>query len=373
MHLLAVVLFLHLAASAPPPSTPGVSSGTDLCVPQLQLLTPALCPALGPGAYDAGLDGALLPDVIPPLPLGKLVKYNPVVDLKYARVTTPNAPLFASPDDGAANKPARDIGKGLIYVNLTGTAQAGGQDYYKIHTGEYIRASDVKEVTPTDFQGILFSQPPTYPIAWMVSNVRPSPRPGVPAPTSGDHLWRKTVVQIFATQHVGQWDWYLVGPHQWVEQRAVARLNFNPPPPGVTGRWIQVDLYEQTLVAYQDSTPVYATLVSSGLDEWPTRPGLFHIYAKLLADRMLGSYRPDGSDYYYLEQVPWVMYFDGSRALHGEYWHDGLGLKRSHGCVNLAPLDARWLFDWASVGTPVWVYDPSGQTPTDLSDAGGAP
>ena len=86
-----------------------------------------------------------------------------------------------------------------------------------------------------------------------------------------------------------------------------------------------------------------------------------------------GTYRPDGSDFYSLEEVPWVMYFDGSRALHGEYWHDALGFKRSHGCVNLAPSDARWLFDWASRGTPVWVYDPSGKTPTDIEDTGGAP
>jgi hypothetical protein len=369
MHLLTALLALTLA-SAPPPAT---HTGATLCVPALQLQSPAACPALGPGSYEAGLSAANLPDVIPGLPLAALTKYDPVVDFTYARVTTSDAPLFGSPDEAAAGAPERTIGKGLIYVSLEQTVTVGADELYQIHTGEFIRAADVKLVNPTAFQGILFSQAPQYPIAWMVSNVRPSPLPGVPAPTSGDHLWRKSVVQIFATQHVGQYDWYLVGPNQWVEQRAVARLNFNPPPAGVSGRWIQVDLFEQTMVAYQDSTPVYATLVSSGLDEWPTRPGLFHIYARLLADRMRGTYRADGSDYYSLEEVPWVMYFDGSRALHGEYWHDVLGFKRSHGCVNLAPLDARWLFDWASTGTPVWVYDPSGKTPTNIDDTGGAP
>ncbi len=370
MHLLVALLAVTLATRTPPPAT---TTGADLCVPQLQLFSPAACPALGPGAYMAGLSAAQLPDVIPGLPVVPLAKPNPVVDFKYARVTTKDAAVFASPDDGVANQATRTIGKGLIYVNLVQAVQASGQDFYQIHTGEYIHAEDVKEVKPTDFQGILFSQQPQYPIAWMVSNVRPSPLPGVPAPTSGQHLWRKTVVQIFATQHVGQYDWYLVGPNQWVEQQAVARLNLNPPPAGVTGRWIQVDLFEQTVTAYEDNKLVYASLISSGLDEWPTRPGLFHIYAKLVADRMRGTYRADGSDYYYLEAVPWVMYFDGSRALHGEYWHDALGFKRSHGCVNLAPLDARWLFDWAAKGTPVWVYDPSGKTPTNADAAGGAP
>jgi hypothetical protein len=371
MNILTALLALSLAASSLPPAAK--STGADLCVPALQLLNPAGCPALGPGAYVADLSAAQLPDVIPGLPLAPLTKYDPVVDFKYARVITKDAPLFASPEDGVANNPVRTIGQGLIYVNLVAPAQAAGQDFYQIHTGEFIRAQDVSEVTPTDFQGILFSQQPEYPIAWIVSNVRPSPQPGVVPADSIPRMWRKTVVQIFATQHVGQYDWYLIGANQWVEQRAVARLNVNPPPAGVTGHWIQVDLFEQTMAAYDGDQLVYATLTSSGLDEWPTRPGLFHIYSKLLADRMAGSYRKDGSDYYYLEQVPWVMYFDGARALHGEYWHDALGFKRSHGCVNLAPADARWLFNWAARGTPVWVYDPSGKTPTNIDDSGGAP
>jgi hypothetical protein len=368
MGFLAILLAVTLAGSAPPPAAPD----TGLCVPQLQMTNPAGCPALGPGNYAVQYVQAQVPAVIPKLPLAQLTRFDPVVDYTYARVTTPDAPLFASPVDGAAGTATRSIGKGFIFVNLVTAATANGQPFYQIRTGEFIRAADVNTVTVTNFQGLLLSDQPQYPIGWVVNNVRPSFRPGVPPPNSGLHLWRKTVVQIFATQHVGQWDWYLVGLNQWLEQRAVARLNLNPPPAGVTGRWIQVDLYEQTLAAYEDNRLVYATLISSGLNEWPTRPGLFHIYAKLLADRMRGSYRPDGSDYYYLESVPWVMYYDGARALHGEYWHDGLGFKRSHGCVNMSPLDARWLFDWAATGTPVWVYDPSGQTPTDVV-GGGAP
>ncbi|MBI4769328.1 MAG: L,D-transpeptidase, partial [Chloroflexi bacterium] len=301
-------------------------------------------------------------------------KPKEVVGFTYARVTTPDAPLFASPEDALAGTVDKTIGKGFIFVTLVKDVQEGDQVLYQIRNGEYLRAADVKEVEPTRFQGLLFSGSPAYPFGWIVAarGVRPSPLPGAVPPRKGSVLRRGTVVQIFAAQHVGKWDWYLIGPGQWVEQRAIAKVNLNPPPEGVTGKWIQVDLYEQTLVAYEDSRMVYATLVSSGLDKWATRPGLFHIYARLWADRMRGSYEPDGSDYYYLEAVPWVMYFDGSRALHGEYWHDNLGFKRSHGCVNLAPLDARWLYDWTEKGTPAWVYDPSGQTPTDI-EGGSAP
>ena len=53
-----------------------------------------------------------------------------------------------------------------------------------------------------------------------------------------------------------------------------------------------------------------------------------------------------------LRDVPWVMYFKGSYALHGAYWHDDFGRSRSHGCVNLAPIDARFVFLWASPSVP---------------------
>ncbi len=369
----ALTLLGTPAAGAPSAGTPGPEAPAAApCVPQLQLLHPEQCPVLGPGASAAQLAAIHLPATLPALPAKRLPKLDPVVAFTYARVTTRNAPLFASPAEGVAGNVTRTLSAGLIFVNLVETAQAGDQTFYQIRHGEYIRASDVSVVTPTDFRGATFSAPPAYPFGWVVLNVRPSRMPGLAPPQTGAALTRRTLVQIYATQRVGEWNWYLIGPEQWVDQRAVARVDVNPPPEGVSGKWIQVNLYEQTLAAYEDNRLVYATLVSSGLDKWPTQPGLFHIYVRLQTDRMQGTYEPDHSDYYYLEQVPWVMYFDGQRALHGEYWHDRLGFKRSHGCVNLAPLDARWLFDWAPKGTAVWVYDPSGQTPTETA-GGGAP
>ncbi|MBM2849813.1 MAG: hypothetical protein HW418_2755 [Anaerolineales bacterium] len=361
---LLLALQLHLTGLG---DLSGVSPDDALCPPQLQLAHPEQCPALGPGAYAEQLAAARLPDPIPDVPLERLARPARVVEFTYARVTTPDAPLFASVEDALAGNVKKSIGKGFIFVSLEDTVQQGDQVFYKIRSGDFLRASDVSVVNPTGFQGALFSAVPTYPVGWMVtpSGVRPSQRPGMPAPRKGAALRRGTFIQIFATVKVGQWDWYLVGPNQWVEQRAVSKLTLNPPPEGVTGKWVQVDLYEQTLAAYEDSRLVYATLVSSGLDKWATEPGLFTIWARLKTDRMSGAYEKDGSDYYSLEAVPWVMYFDGSRALHGEYWHDRLGFKRSHGCVNLSPLDARWLFDWTEQGTPVWVYDSSSQTRAD--------
>ena len=77
---------------------------------------------------------------------------------------------------------------------------------------------------------------------------------------------------------------------------------------------------------------------------------------------------------YELPGVPWVSYFYSHTgvAFHGTYWHDGYGFRKSHGCVNLSPKDSAWLYNWAKVGTPVYVDDPSGETPTD-TPAGGGP
>jgi len=354
--------------------SPAVDSADALCVPQVQLAQPEACPAFGPGVYAARVAHARLPLSLPELPLAQLARYDPVVDYTYARVTTPDAPLFASPEEALAGAVERSIGRGFIYVNLVESAQQGEQVFYKIRSREYIRAADVSVIAPTRFQGVGLSANPAYPFGWIVAprGARPSFLPGASPLRTRRALPRYSLVQIYAVQRVGEWDWFLIGPNQWVEQRAIAKVDFNPPPEGVSGKWIQVNLYEQTLAAYEGERMVYATLVSSGLDKWATEPGLFHIWARLKVDNMRGAYEPDGSDYYSLEAVPWVMYFDGQRALHGEYWHDRLGFKRSHGCVNLAPLDARWLFDWAEKGTPVWVYDPSGQTPVGV-EGGSAP
>lgn len=109
-------------------------------------------------------------------------------------------------------------------------------------------------------------------------------------------------------------------------------------------RWIRVDLDRQTLTAYEGETPVFATLVSSGLPDHATPPGLFRLHAKHVTTTMADDLAADGP--YSIEDVPWTMYFLGSYALHAAFWHERFGHPRSHGCVNLAPRDARWLFFW---------------------------
>ncbi|HKU45165.1 MAG TPA: L,D-transpeptidase [Polyangiales bacterium] len=112
-------------------------------------------------------------------------------------------------------------------------------------------------------------------------------------------------------------------------------------------RWISISLERQTLVAYEGARPVFATLVSTGKAGHDTPSGVFRIQSKHVSTTMDGEAAGD-EDAYSIEDVPYVMYFSGSVALHAAFWHEKFGKVRSHGCVNLTPLDARWLFHWAS-------------------------
>jgi len=184
------------------------------------------------------------------------------------------------------------------------------------------------------------------------------------------------VIQVYDKQDADGATWYMVGPDTWIESKDVALVYpTHQAPQGVDGgRWIEINLGEQTLSVYDNNQLVYATLVSTGVPGFWTRPGLFQIQEKLDTTPMSGSFEADRSDYYYLEDVPWTMYFDEARALHGAYWHTKFGYELSHGCVNLSSGDSQWLYDWAHVGDWVYVWDPTGVTPTDpsLYGSGGA-
>ena len=123
-----------------------------------------------------------------------------------------------------------------------------------------------------------------------------------------------------------------------------------------SGKWIAVNVTNQTIVAYEGDWPVFSGRVSTGLPRTPTPIGTFRVFTKLVADDMRGGSYAVG-DYYYLPRVPWVMYFAaGGYAIHGTYWHSNFGNPMSHGCVNLETDNARWLFDWAPMGTTVTVH-----------------
>lgn len=108
--------------------------------------------------------------------------------------------------------------------------------------------------------------------------------------------------------------------------------------------WIDVDTSQQVLALRRGRHELlYVTLISGGLPERPTPRGIFRITHKY-AYRTMGSL-PESADKHFIENVPWTMYFKPHYAIHGAYWHDEFGNQRSHGCVNLAPRDAAFIYE----------------------------
>lgn len=160
-----------------------------------------------------------------------------------------------------------------------------------------------------------------------------------------------------------------ISDDEWLRDSDVRHPTVSELPDGVapTERWIDVELASQTLVAYEGMSPVYATIVSTGKGKtrghpFETPKGLHRIWVKLQTAIMDNLENEGASNYYRIEDVPYVQYFAKGVGLHAAFWHRSFGHVRSHGCVNLAPIDAQWLF-WFT--TP---HLPSGWTavlPTD--------
>ena len=221
-------------------------------------------------------------------------------------------------------------------------------------SGNWLRHEDLKQAKASVFTGMLLPEGWAHPFAIILdkSGTRASLKPGEKGSAESGYVARRyRLVNIFA--RVEDEDgkvWYLIGPRRWIRQELVAKFAPAAKPQDVVGRWVAVDLFEQTLIAYEDDKPVFATVISSGRKGSETDEGLFKVWARLISDPMSGT--TSEGDPYALQHVPWVMYFKGGQSLHGTYWHDSFGYRRSGGCVNLSISDARWLYDWMLDAAP---------------------
>jgi L,D-transpeptidase catalytic domain len=373
-----------LAAFAKPATTeaaglepiPGPESDY-LCTGRTALREPARCPNLGPAA--ALVDEARQGRIDAPLPTVSLDPNLGTLPFSYLRLSGDHAtPTYSSESDARDGKHASgQIEAGFDYVSYTSCTIKNGKAVFYLSSGVFMRGgSDCGQIATSPFHGLAFYRTPERPFGWVLGGMFTAPSPGETQAHTSDWVNRYQVVQIYDSADAGGTTWYEIAPGEWLEARMIAKVVPDPVrPASVKGdQWISINLFEQTLAAYDHGQMVFATLVASGLPGWWTRPGDFQITSKLDKTVMSGAFAADRSDYYYLQDVPWTMYFDEARALHGAYWHNGFGYPRSHGCVNLSPADSHWLYDWAPEGTWVHVWDPSGKTPTDDSayGAGGA-
>ena len=327
-----------------------------LAVMHVQALSQAqtTCSPGGCGLPASAIEANRWPNVRP-LPIDEALLHDRDYRQIEAAFTVHSAPDSAD---------SQSFGAGYTFVTVHETRGA----WTRIGDDQWVRSDILSEsVAPSRFAGAILPAAGELPytVAWTLWHLRGSKTPGGPEAADNPFLYRYTRVYIFAAVRVGGYNWYQIGPDQWVHQFKVARILPIEKPAAVdTHKWVSVDLYEQVAVAYEGGRPVFATLVSSGLEEWPTNHGLFHVYVRFSRALMSGAYAQP--DFYYLQEVPWTMYFDDQIALHGAYWHDGFGFRRSHGCVNLTITDAHWLFQWSQseydyqnndlTGPAVYVY-----------------
>ncbi len=134
-----------------------------------------------------------------------------------------------------------------------------------------------------------------------------------------------------------------------LETSVVSRINLNAQAGRYPGRYIDINISEQTLYAFEGSTLANQFLISSGVSSHPTPEGEFDIYNKTASQKMSGPG-------YYLPGVPWISWFSGDYSIHGTYWHNNFGHPMSHGCINASIPDAEWIFNWDDIGTPVYIH-----------------
>jgi hypothetical protein len=305
---------------------------------------------VGALAWVCGDDANLSPEEasVPPQPIE--VDGLP---RQYFFVGSRGASAYASLEEAAEGTADRELEGGWGIAAVEQRSQ-GAERWVHTSKGLWIAARDLAAARPSAFHGEALGDG-TLDLAWVVADkANVFPQPSAKA-KSKEARARFELVHIIEENG----DYVRVGDAQWLLARDLRRPHVAPPPAEVrwaAERWIDVELASQTLVAYEGERPVYATMVSTGRgpqgSDGATPMGVHRIWVKLLASDMDNVERDDLDAHYSLEDVPYVQFFDNAVGLHGTYWHRDFGRMKSHGCVNLAPLDARWLFAFTGPRLP---------------------
>jgi hypothetical protein len=245
-----------------------------------------------------------------------------------------------------------------FFISLGEKVTENGQSYWYTARGGYVEADAAYEYGAKDFSGVELGKEAEFPFGYVMAeeaNVYEIDALGGLRVVGT--LPRRTFVDLSEEFTVGGKTYMMTAAGQLIRKGTLRLADPQPLPEGLEpwDRWIDVSLSKQMLVAYEGTRPVYVTLVSTGrkgskTEPFDTPPGRYRIRSKHVSTTMDGNTASDGN--YSIQDVPWAMFFEGSYALHGAFWHDAFGRVRSHGCVNLGPTDARWLFQWTTPFLP---------------------
>ncbi|MBK7397719.1 MAG: L,D-transpeptidase [Myxococcales bacterium] len=263
-----------------------------------------------------------------------------------------------------------------------GTTPTGGPDdrRFDLTTDYLLLPHDrLREVRPSTFHGIPLDATTTLPVAF-VKNRYKAAKVWADGSKPQETLPSRTAVPITAaTKHIDGALYLGTTDGAWVKADNVIKVE---PPKSLPAfaakgeKWIDVSIARQSIIAFDGDKPVYVSLVSTGRDglgdpesSHATIRGVYRIHTKHVTATMDSD---EVGEAFSLRDVPYVMYFETGYALHGAYWHDGFGEPRSHGCINLAEIDAAWFFAWTgpdvpetwhgafarpmATGTPIWIH-----------------
>jgi len=330
--LLAVLFsILPSACQSVPVSTPTPTVTATLLPTSTATVIPTLTPTVTPTPEPAWYQ--------PLDPSSGILKYG------YAEVMNPRARIYISLQD--AIKKTGNFGyvpNYPAYVAYTAKETRDGQTYYQVTYG-WMDGTDLQLLTPSTFSGILLTREVHFRFGWVLVETQSINAAGTPVQTY--HRYQVIHEVPAVTSLLG---YIAIGADEWLPEDKVAILVGSQIPPDVgpnTCRFIYANLNSQTLSVYDACKLVFATLISSGKNDW-TFEGRFTILNKVGYNTITPP--AESTSDYYIEGVPYFMTYAGNFGFHGAYWHDGFGAATSHGCINLSPADARWLYDWARLG-----------------------
>jgi len=264
----------------------------------------------------------------------------------------------APPKAAIAGRVKRHAGIAFIDTFLTGEA-ANSRRFAITTDGRLLAADKVKANSGSPFHGLALRDV-SLPMAFVWQKGAKAWTFDGPRITPDATLeWRQPLALSGEVKQVDDVRWVQTKDGRWLksdELRIAARPSVLPAVAKTGAKWIDISIFSQTMVLWEGERPVYATLVSTGRDgvgdpakTLSTPQGTFRIYQKHVTTTM-DSNAADKE--FELRDVPWVMYFKGGYALHTAYWHDDFGEVRSHGCVNISPIDARYVFLWSAPSVP---------------------
>lgn len=246
-----------------------------------------------------------------------------------------------------------------FFLAIGEKVEVDGIEYWKTARGGFVEASAAYLYKAKNFEGRVLPDGTSFPMGFVMTSKGAKRyefnEDGMLV--AKETLPNKTFVDLQEeVEHAGKT--YMLTTDGGLIRKGVIRFaEPQPMPEGLEpyDRWIDVSLGKQMLIAYQGTEPTFITLVSTGkkgtkAESFETPTGRWRIRSKHVSTTMDGQSDTDGN--YSIQDVPWTMYFNDSIALHGAFWHDGFGRVRSHGCVNLGPADAKWLFDWSAPVLP---------------------